>query len=229
MRKQLISLTAAVLVLCFCGTGAAAGGTEDVYFSCSTGEGKKIALTFDDGPHPAYTEEILEILAEYGIRATFFVIGVNAEQWPALVEAEMAAGHEIGNHTYGHLNLREEPYETVRGEILDMEKTVGKDCEPHVFRPPGGLYGEAVSRAAAELDYTMVLWSVDTRDWAHTAVEDIVENVLTNTDAGDIILFHDYVSGQSPTPEALRRILPELTSRGFEFVTVSELLRESEK
>lgn len=203
---------------------------KDVYFSCNTEGEQKIALTFDDGPHPVYTREILEILAEYGIRATFFCIGSNAEQYPALVQEILAAGHEIGNHTYGHPNLCTEPYEGVRREILGMENVMAQvtECRPHLFRPPGGLYCDEVCRAAADLDYTVILWSVDTRDWAHTAVEDIVENVLTGTEAGDIVLFHDYVSGSSPTPEALRRILPELIERGFGFCTVSELIRHSD-
>ncbi|MBR4962121.1 MAG: polysaccharide deacetylase family protein [Clostridia bacterium] len=223
MRKL---LTVLALALLLGAAGVRADGNREVYFSCAAGEGKKIALTFDDGPHPVYTKEILEILEEYGIRATFFVIGVNAERWPELVREELAAGHEIGNHTYAHANLQKETYETVRGEILNAEEIL-TDCtarRPHLLRPPGGLYCDAVGKAAEELDYTVILWSVDPRDWAHTAVEEIVENVLTNTDSGDILLFHDYVSGQSPTPEALRRILPVLIERGYEFVTVSELL-----
>ena len=207
-------------------TVCADGQVKDVYIFCNTGGEKKIALTFDDGPHPAYTREILDILEDYGIRATFFLIGVNAEQYPDLVQAELAAGHEIGNHTYRHSNLQKEAYDAVRCEIQEMEDALGKYTEnrPHLFRPPGGLYCDEVCRAAADLDYTVILWSVDTRDWAHTSVEDIVENVMTNVDSGDIILFHDFVSGQSPTPEALRRILPELLSQGYEFVTISELL-----
>ncbi|MBQ8401437.1 MAG: polysaccharide deacetylase family protein [Clostridia bacterium] len=215
-----------ILGLCVCFAVSAAA--EDVYFFCNTGGEKKIALTFDDGPHPVYTREILDILSEYGIRATFFCIGVNAEQYPSLVQEEIAAGHEIGNHTYGHRNLRSVSGEGVREEILGMEEVLWEVTEsrPHLFRPPGGQYCDEVCRAAAELEYTVILWSVDTRDWAHTPVPEIVENVMTNTEEGDIILFHDFVSGESPTPEALRRILPELIEQGYEFVTVSELVGE---
>lgn len=197
-----------------------------VYFACNTAGEKTIALTFDDGPHPVYTREILGILKEYGIRATFFCIGCNAEQYPELVREIAAAGHEIGNHTYGHPNLGEASYDGVREEILGMENALPAEVEtrPHLFRPPGGMYCDEVCRAAADLEYSVILWSVDPRDWAHTAVEDIVENVLTNTDGGDIVLFHDYVSGESPTPEALRRILPELIERGFSFCTVGEMI-----
>ncbi len=199
---------------------------EEGRIRCEAAGEKQIALTFDDGPHPAYTREILSILAEYDIRATFFIIGVNAETWPGLVEETVAAGHEIGNHTYRHANLRRESYDTIRGEILGMENVLWQQTEvrPHLFRPPGGLYGDEVCRAAADLDYTVILWTVDTRDWAHTPVEEIVENVLTSTESGDIILFHDYVAAPSPTPAALRQIIPALLERGYTFVTVSELL-----
>lgn len=199
---------------------------SDVYFSCNTGGEKRIALTFDDGPHPVYTEEILDILAAYDIHATFFCIGTNAAQYPALVEKILSCGHEIGNHTYDHSNLQKESYAGVVAEILDMEDALLPVTEemPLLLRPPGGMYSDAVCRAAAALEYTVVLWSVDTRDWAHTAVEDIVENVLTNTGPGDIVLFHDFIGGHSPTPEALRRILPVLIERGYSFCTVSELL-----
>jgi len=221
-QKKWVAVFLAVALLC----SIPAGAENQVLFSCDAGETKQIALTFDDGPHPVYTREILDILAEYGIRATFFVIGQNAEWFPALVQEELAAGHEIGNHTYHHANLRTVQYETVLHEILDMENAVWEnvECRPHLLRPPGGLYGEDVCRAAAALDYTVILWSIDTRDWDHPSVEQIVENVLGNVEGGDIILFHDYVSGVSPTPEALRKIIPVLLAEGYEFVTVSEML-----
>ncbi len=229
-------IAATLLALTLTCTVRATGGLyfcqeKEARTACEAVGQKQIALTFDDGPHPSYTREILDILDEYGIRATFFVIGVNAETWPELVEAELTAGHEIGNHTYRHANLRTESYDTVRGEILGMENVLWQQMEvrPHLFRPPGGLYGDEVCRAAADLDYTVILWTVDTRDWAHTAAEEIVENVLTNTESGDIILFHDYVTAPSPTPTALRQIIPALLDRGYSFVTVSELLSDTGK
>jgi len=200
---------------------------EEVLYSWHPNEAKKIALTFDDGPHPVYTKEILSILAEYDIKATFFVVGENAEWFPELVKEELHAGHEIGNHTYHHANLRTAGYNTVLAEILDMEKAVYENTEfrCHLLRPPGGLYGDDVCKAAEDLDYTVILWSVDTKDWAHTPTEDIVSSVLRDVESGDIILFHDYVSGTSPTPDALKKIIPVLLEDGYQFVTVSELLR----
>lgn len=96
---------------------------------------------------------------------------------------------------------------------------------PHApSRPPGGLYNDSIFRIADRLDYTVILWTIDTRDWAHNKVENITKEVLGKAKSGDIILFHDYIAKKSPTPESLEKIIPELKRRGFSFVTVSELL-----
>lgn len=225
MRKNIQCILFAVWVAF--GLSVPIAAEDEVLFSWHPNESKKIAITFDDGPHPIYTPEILSILAEYGVRATFFVIGENAEWYPELVRREIAAGHEIGNHTYSHANLRKSEYNTVLSEMMDMENAVYENTEYRcrLFRPPGGLYGDPVCHAAEMLDYTVILWSIDTRDWAHTPRKTIVNTVLERVKSGDIILFHDYIGGRdSPTPDALRQILPELLSRGYRFVTVSELL-----
>ena len=113
------------------------GGTPIIY-QRDNGD-RNIALTFDDGPHPTYTAEILDILAEYGIHATFFVIGENAEQYPDLLQREMNEGHEIGNHTQTH-PLRNLSREQMEQEISACETTIGEllDRRTHLFRPPGG-------------------------------------------------------------------------------------------
>ena len=225
MRNTLRRLLAACIALCILPVTVLAG--ENVLYSWHPNESKKIAITFDDGPHPVYTPEILSILAEYGVRATFFVVGENAEWYPELVRRELAAGHEIGNHTYSHANLRKSGYDTVLTEILDMENAVYENAEYrcHLLRPPGGLYGDPVCHAAEMLDSHVILWSIDTRDWAHTPRKTIVDMVLDQVKSGDIILFHDYIGGgDSPTPDAIRQIIPALLARGYRFVTVSELL-----
>lgn len=225
MCKSIRRIFSAVLVIALLPMKCAADG--DVLFSWHPNESKKIAITFDDGPHPVYTPEILSILSEYDVRATFFVVGENAEWYPDLVRRELAEGHEIGNHTYSHANLRKSGYDAVMSEILDMENAVYENTEYrcHLLRPPGGLYGDPVCHAAEMLDYTVILWSIDTRDWAHTPRKKIVDTVLDQVKSGDIILFHDYIGGgDSPTPDALRAIIPELLDRGYRFVTVSELL-----
>lgn len=199
--------------------------SADVVYSWNSNE-KKIALTFDDGPHPIHTPEILDILAEYDVRATFFVIGENLQYYGDLLKLEIEGGHEIGNHTYSHSNLRNLPNDQISKEILDAETAVSERVghRTHLLRPPEGKVSEEVCKWAQENDYTVVCWSVDTLDWAHTSTETIVENVLSSVEGGDIILFHDFVAGNSPTPEALQIIIPTLLEEGYEFVTVSELI-----
>lgn len=186
-----------------------------------------IALSFDDGPHATLTDEILDILKEYGVKATFFMIGENAAAHPDTVRRVIEEGHEIGNHTYSHKKAS-----TLTSDMLKQE--LGKSdaffeeqfsYKPTLFRPPAGDIGEETLETVNELGYTCVLWAwrVDTRDWASPSVEQVVSTVTNNVRGGDIILFHDYIVGKSPTPGALRVLLPYLTEK-YTIVTVSELL-----
>lgn len=198
----------------------------DAVYSWHANTQMKIALTFDDGPHPTYTEEILDLLDEYGAKATFFCVGSCVEQYPSVTAAVVARGHELGNHTFDHVNLRASSVELCRGQLRDTERAIydAAQVTPRLLRPPEGRYSDEVCRAADEMGYKIVLWTVDTRDWAHTTPEAIFENVKENVKSGDIILFHDYVVGSSPTCDALRLVLPYLKERGFKTVTVSELI-----
>ncbi len=197
----------------------------DVHFSSDTND-KRIALTFDDGPHYKYTAEILDILAENDVKATFFVVGSLAERYPELILRELSEGHEIASHTWSHPHLSKLPEATLESELSATEELLYELAEyrPKLFRPPEGKCPDSVRRVAAHLDYEVVLWTVDTRDWAHTPTETIVKTVLDNTEPGAIILCHDFIGGNSPTPEALRKFIPELKRNGYEFVTVSDLL-----
>ncbi len=187
---------------------------------------KKIAITFDDGPHPQYTAQILDILKKYNIPATFFVVGTNVVRYPELITREIDEGHEIGNHTYNHAYLKNERRGTILNEIIDTERAIfeAADYRPKHLRPPGGMYNKEVCLLAGRLDYDIIIWDIDTRDWAKTPTDKIVNNVLTNVKSGDIILFHDFICGKSPTPEALEQIIPKLLEQGYSFVTVSELI-----
>lgn len=189
----------------------------------------KIALTFDDGPHPKYTAEILSILAEYNVKATFFQVGQNIANYPSLARQVRSEGHEIGNHTYSHPKLATLADLALARELEQTADTLQAITggTPHLFRPPEGVISKQILSLAAQLEYQPVLWSIDTRDWAHTPTPNIVRHVLDTVQDGDIILFHDYVVGDSPTPAALRQLLPALLARGFQPVTISELL-ESE-
>ncbi|MGO4108761.1 polysaccharide deacetylase family protein [Paenibacillus sp. YAF4_2] len=195
------------------------------------GESKKIALTFDDGPYPETTELILDLLKEYHAKATFFVVGTRVESFPETVKREIAEGHEVANHTFNHVYfLQKKNTETMQSEIVRteqaLEQLTGK--KPLLFRPPGGFYNERMIAIAKKYGYTTVLWSwhQDTNDWRAPGVHKIVNKVLNNARNGDIILLHDYVPRSMQTVEALKLILPELQKRGFEMVTVSDLIHD---
>ncbi len=241
--KRIMSavITAAVTLCAICGGNASAGRISDFFYDDEKGaEGifvanryaeKCVALTFDDGPHPTYTAEILDILKENGTRATFFIIGQNAEQYPEIVLREYSEGHEIGNHTYSHPNMKALDVNKLDEEIEKTQKVI-KDItgsEPRLFRPPGGYLKNDFVEATIDRNCTSVLWSwrQDTRDWSCPSVNSIVKTVLGNIQNGDIILFHDFNGGKSPTPEALRIILPKLREMGYRFVTVSELMDDA--
>jgi peptidoglycan/xylan/chitin deacetylase (PgdA/CDA1 family) len=186
----------------------------------------QVALTFDDGPHPRYTQAILDILEEYHITATFFIIGVNATLYPEALLAISKAGCEIGNHTFTHENLKNASPDEVSKELLKCENAIGDriNTVTKLFRPPQGACTKMVEDIAASKGYDVILWSIDTEDWAHTPPEKIAENVLSSLSNGDIILMHDYISGKNTTCDALKILIPEILKRGYEFVTVSELI-----
>lgn len=198
---------------------------DNVYVHKNTEE-KLVALTLDDGPHEVKTEKILAVLDKYKVKATFFVIGQNAEKNPQLVKKAAELGHEIGNHTYDHKSIYK-----LSGEILceDVEKCsnvikgiTGK--KPKLFRPPEGFMNDTIASAVAENGYDVILWKVDTYDWKGKSAAEIASNVIRSVKSGDIILMHDYIWRQSHTAEALDIIIPQLLERGYKFVTVSELI-----
>ena len=185
---------------------------------------REIALTIDDGPHPLYTPKLLQILNLAGVPATFFVVGERAEQYPELVRAEVAGGHEVGNHTYDHVSLIKIPPEYIDTEIKAcgdvLTQITGRP--PHLFRPPGGEYNLAVSEAAEALGYKMILYSDDPGDYADPGTQVIETRTLDTISNGGIILLHD---GSAQTLLILPQIIQRLKARGFRFVTVDQLLR----
>ena len=189
----------------------------------------KIALTFDDGPHPYKTDAVLDILARYGIRATFFVVGENVSYYPEPLKRAVALGHEIGNHTYHHALLSKECEKTTLEEIEKTEEIIFRTAgyRTTLFRPPEGAYDECSLNVVKSKDYRVILWTVDSRDWENTSAEAMVTNALQNVKGGSILLFHDYMGKRSNTLEAIEILIPKLLSQGYEFVTVSELLEQN--
>ncbi len=224
-RIGMVFLIVLIIGSCFEFPAYGAEGDGRVYRK-SSAHTNRIALTFDDGPHPRYTEEILDILAEYDIKATFFVIGVNARNYPDTFQRMVDSGCEIGNHTMHHTDLSALNEADRKREIFLCEQTLFEmsGIRPRLLRPPAGKMSEGVTQTASGFGYDVVLWSVDTKDWASTSAEDIYRLVIRQVQGGDIILMHDYVSGKNTTCDSLRRIIPALLKEGYEFVTVSELI-----
>lgn len=223
--KRIILL---ICVLCLFTVSVSASDSEQVIYRYKENDRMEIALTFDDGPHPYYTGKILDILDEYGIKATFFFVGQNVEYYSDAAEKVMAAGHEIGNHTYTHHCVRALGHDELIKELGRCEDAIFEldEYRPRVFRPPEGAFNDDVEKTAQSLGYSVILWSIDTRDWDHQSPDNIMKNVMTNVKSGDIILMHDYIGHNSPTPDALRMIIPALIERGYHFVTVSELISD---
>lgn len=224
---KFLSIVLIILVMAFVFSNVAFSSINQPVYNSNLKQAKKIALTFDDGPHPVNTPKILEILKKYDVKATFFIIGVNAKNYPEAMQKVIDEGHEIGNHTYSHILLKDKDKSEIIKEIADTEKAISKDEEfsTVLVRPPCGSYDESLLDVARENDYKIVLWSIDTHDWAHATTKEIVSTVTKQVSGGDIILFHDYISGVNNTPEALKIIIPKLINKGYEFVTVSELLQ----
>jgi peptidoglycan/xylan/chitin deacetylase (PgdA/CDA1 family) len=196
-------------------------------------EAKVVALTFDDGPDPRFTPAILKILEEQEVKATFFMVGKHAEKYPNLAFEVAAAGHEIGNHTYSHVNMLQAPLNRMITEIGNGEEAIlnATGQRPYLFRPPRGLYDTKLIEETKERGYTVVLWSLSSNDWLEMRPSDITRTILKKVTPGDIVLFHD--SGnliraeggdRLPTVRSLENIIVELKKRGYDFVTVTELL-----
>ena len=224
MKKRILLFIVSVTII-FTSIPVAKAAPLGVYHNHEN-MGNKIALTFDDGPHPRYTREILAVLAEYQVRATFFFVGENVLYYEDTARAVAQAGHEIGNHTYTHARPDRLSRDDLDRELAQCEEIIQRvtDTSPKLFRPPQGNWNSEVYSLARERDYDIILWNIDTLDWAHTPMQEICRHVLERVCSGDIILMHDYHSKGCATTQALKELIPQLLDRGFHFVTVSELI-----
>lgn len=183
-------------------------------------ETPKIALTFDDGPSTAWTPALLDGLKERGVKATFFLIGENADKNPEIVKRMAEEGHLIGNHTYHHVELTKVSENEARLELADTSAVIvritGK--EPEYMRPPFGAWQRKLEQ---EIQMLPVLWTIDPLDWTTENQDEIVNKVVTEAEENDIILLHDCYKSSI---EAGLRIVDILQEEGFVFVTVDELL-----
>ena len=187
-------------------------------------EGKKlVALTFDDGPHPELTPQLLDFLREEQVRATFYVLGCWVRNTPEIILRATGEGHQIGSHTYLHKDLTKLD-EAARAKEIEKNAALLEGLlgyRPTTLRPPGGFYDDAVRAAAAQAGVPLILWSVDPKDWRDQDAETVTAHVLEKAHDGCIVIMHDYY----PTSiEAAMRIIPALKAEGYTFVTVDELV-----
>lgn len=189
---------------------------------------KLIALTFDDGPYPVFTPLLLDRLEDLHVHATFFLIGRDAQEWPALAKRIEAAGNEIGDHTYSHPDLDRETPAQVREEILrgrDVLWQLTHDTSvTWMMRPPHGRYTEQTLRIAQDLGYHVILWTDDSGDWRTLPPQRIVAHLERFATQPEIVLLH---SGKLATIQALPAIVQAFEGAGYRFVTVGDLLQRA--
>ncbi|MET9301471.1 polysaccharide deacetylase family protein [Micromonospora aurantiaca] len=177
----------------------------------------RVALTFDDGPDPRWTPQVLALLAQYGVRATFCVVGENVEAHPDLVRSIVAEGHTLCNHSWNHdVNLGKRSRATIRADLLrtnDAILAAAPDARIAYYRQPGGAWTPSVMSACADLNLAPLHWSVDPSDWKAPGATTIEAMVRSQMGPGAIVLMHDAGGDRSGTVSALQQLLPELLAR----------------
>jgi peptidoglycan/xylan/chitin deacetylase (PgdA/CDA1 family) len=198
---------------------------EHVTYGDRANRPKLIALTFDDGPYPVFTPLLLDELRALNVRATFFLIGRDAQEWPELARRIEDDGNEIADHTYTHPDLDKETPPQVREEIVRgaqvLNSLVPDPSIDRLFRPPHGRYTVQTVRVAQSLGYQTVLWTDDTGDWRPVTVAELESHIEAHATAPEIVLLH---SGRLATIEMLPVVVARFRAAGYTFVTAGRLL-----
>jgi peptidoglycan/xylan/chitin deacetylase (PgdA/CDA1 family) len=241
-------LAALVSVLCLlAGSGALAAAVvpfgnsygktvtrlTDLAKSSTSGD-RKIALTFDDGPYPPYTNRLLDVLKEKRVKATFFLVAEQAQCHPELVKRAVAEGHTIGLHAFRHRDFLKLTEHEAR-EDLALGKNVLQDItgkDPVYWRPPHGFRDASVLKLADQEHLTVVNWSVAPRDWTGIDKQEIQNRVLGKADAGAIVLLHDgdspfYKASRQATVDGVSLLIDSLREKGYHLVSLEEYVRNS--
>ncbi|MGN9810628.1 polysaccharide deacetylase family protein [Micromonospora sp. BQ11] len=202
------------------GQATQSGAPDDgikTYGAHSTTGTSTVALTFDDGPHPYYTPQVLTALRQYNVKATFCVVGENVQNHPDLVQAIVADGHTLCNHSWNHdVRLGTRSADRIRADLLrtsDAIRAAAPEAPISYYRQPGGAWTPAVVAVAEELGMIPLHWTVDTSDWQAPGAGRIAATVITGVQPGSVVLLHDAGGDRQGTVDALHRILPDLTSR----------------
>lgn len=198
-------------------------GTKDSYSRVDTNL-PYLALTFDDGPHPTHTPRLLDILKARNVKATFYVVATNARRYPEIMRRIVAEGHEIGNHTINHPNLSKMSDEGVRKELRGTHEAIvaTTGVAPRTMRPPyGAITAAQKSWIRREFGYPTILWSVDPEDWKKPGASTVASRLVSGATPGGILLVHDIHGG---TIDAMPSTIEQLLAKGYQFVTVTQLL-----
>ena len=199
---------------------------------------KVVALTFDDGPSPIWTPQILDALKAADVKATFFMLGKHVQEYPEIAKRVAEQGHEIGNHTYDHHGLFYYKPEELSREVNDTERVIlsATGIKTKYFRPPKAWITSREKKQLNNMGYKTVLWSLNSKDWVTFDDRYIVKYILHHVRSGDIILFHDSGGVFKPeggdrkeTVKTIPRLVQRLRERGYKFVTISQLLELQEK
>lgn len=190
---------------------------------------RQVALTFDDAPDNQFTPQVLDVLKQQGVHATFFIIGRRAVQYPDVVRRIVKEGHAIGNHSYDHAQLTKLKPEQVAFQLAQTEQTLQQitGVSPRLFRPPYGAESTQVLQQIFNLGYKVILWDVDSLDWKGLPTDQVIDNDLNHAHNGAIFLHH---AGGGPaedlsgTVKALPTIITRLRDKGYQFVTIPEML-----
>lgn len=189
---------------------------------------KVVALTFDDGPDERFTPQVLDVLKEHNVKATFFLLGTRVEKYPNVAKRIVKEGHSIGNHTYWHPDLTKTG---VKNMIWEIEKNENKikevtEVKTDLFRAPYGALNEDLVEKLGGMGYRGIGWSVDSEDWKSLKAKKVKDNVLSAVHPGAIVLMHSaghWTQDLSGTAKALDELIPYLRKKGYEFVTVNDM------
>ena len=208
---------------------------EDLIIKCGNTNEKIVALTFDDGPDEVFTPQILDILKKYNIKATFYVIGEKVQYNKKIIRREYEEGHEIGNHTFTHINAAKKSRAEIESEVTKTQEAIKEVTGeyPTLFRPPYRALSRDLCQTVKSKNMNIILWSnIDVRDWSNPGVNSIVSTIENKVENGNIIILHDYNTvrnDKSQTIQALEIVIPKLKEKGYKFVTISELMEHLDK
>lgn len=194
----------------------------------------EITLTFDDGPHPEYTPELLEVLDQYNIKANFFWLGICVDRYPEIAKAVYEKGHWIGLHGYEHISFPKLTFSQLKNSLEKTQLAIYKACglEPKLMcdvRPPNGIFTPEILKSLHRWGYRSVMWSVVPEDWVRPGISVVVNRVIQQTYNGSIIVLHDGYYGGQDVAKTVAEIIPILLTKNYQFISIDQMWRITTK